>query len=285
MAVNFFLISRRIILLYYYRNIHLNPNYWYKLLYLYRFMLGFLIVCSTIRDNPMYIYGLLYELNINYFNDLFFDSIHENMVPWGWGNNGEGSSRNVPMGTNPNGPSGPIGPSGPSGPSGPGGNNPLGVESGIENENSKNRDYEFKMKYRRKPDAHTPAYRYYDKDKHRWVYPETFHEANPTVLASKTMRIYEEGGIRWTYMCSDFYEECRYCVVTYPDGTRAYIFDKPTLMKHIEFHKRHVAMNYQADPPFIYEKYYKEHFDEFRQEKIRREFLAKQTNKKELFID
>jgi CMP-2-keto-3-deoxyoctulosonic acid synthetase len=86
-------------------------------------------------------------------------------------------------------------------------------------------------------------------------------------------------------MCSDFYEECRYCVVTYPDGTRAYIFDKPTLMKHIEFHKRHVAMNYQADPPFIYEKYYKEHFDEFRQEKIRREFLAKQTKKKELFID
>jgi hypothetical protein len=233
----------------------------------------------------MYIYGLLYELNINYFNDLFFDSIHENMVPWGWGNNGEGSSRNVLMGTNPNGPSGPIRPSGPSGPSGPGGNNPLGVESGIENENSKNRDYEFKMKYRRKPDAHTPAYRYYDKDKHRWVYPETFHEANPTVLASKTMRIYEEGGIRWTYMCSDFYEECRYCVVTYPDGTRAYIFDKPTLMKHIEFHKRHVAMNYQADPPFIYEKYYKEHFDEFRQEKIRREFLAKQTKKKELFID
>jgi hypothetical protein len=65
------------------------------------------------------------------------------------------------MGTNPNGPSGP------SGPSGPGGNNPLGVESGIENENSRNRGYEFKMKYRRKPDAHTPAYRYYDNDKRR----------------------------------------------------------------------------------------------------------------------
>ena len=281
MAINFFFISRRIIFLYYYRNIHLNPNYWYKLLYLYRFMLGFLVVCSAIKDNPMYIYGLLYELNINYLNDLFFDSIHDNMVPWGSSNNVEGSSRNVPMGTNPNGPSGPLGPSG------PGGNNPLGVESGIENENSRNRNrtYEFKMQYRRKPDAHTPAYRYYDNDKRRWVYPETFHEANPIVLASKTMRIYEEDGIRWTYMCSDFYEECRYCVVTYPDGTRAYIFDKPTLMKNIEFHKRQVAMNYQVDPPFSYTKYYKEHFDEFRQEKIRREFLDKQTKKKELFID
>jgi hypothetical protein len=56
-------------------------------------------------------------------------------------------------------------------------------------------------------------------------------------------------------------------------------------MKHIEFHKRHVAMNYQADPPFDYAKYYKEHFDEFRKEKIRKEFLAKRTKKKELFID
>jgi hypothetical protein len=67
------------------------------------------------------------------------------------------------MGTNPNGPSGP------SGPSGPGGNNPLGVESGVENENSRNRNkgYEFKMQYRRKPDAHTPAYRYYDNVKRR----------------------------------------------------------------------------------------------------------------------
>jgi len=71
------------------------------------------------------------------------------------------------MSTNPNGPTGPLGPSGPSGPSGPGGNNSLGVEYGIENENFKNRDYDFKMKYRRKPDAHTPAYRYYDNVKHR----------------------------------------------------------------------------------------------------------------------
>lgn len=287
MKVDFF-ITKRIILLYYYRNIHLNPSYWYKLLYLYRLMLGFLIICAIIKNNPMYIYGLLYELNINYFNDLFFDLVHENMVPWGQGNPfGEGSSINVPMGANTNWPSGP---SGPSGPLGPGGNNPLGVESAIENENSRNRDYEFKMKYRRKPDAHTPAYRYYDNDKRRWVYPECYHLVDPTVMASKTMRIYEEGGIRWTYMCSDYYEENRYCCVTYPDGTRAYIFDKPTVMKHIEYHKRQIAMNYQADPPFSYGHYYKEHFEEFRKEKIRKEFfdgefLAKESRKKELFID
>jgi len=273
MAINSFFISRRIILIYYYRNIHLNPNYWYKLLYLYRFMLGFLVVCSAIKDNPMYIYGLLYELNINYFNDLFFNSIHDKMVPLGSGNNGEGSSTNVPMGTNSNGPSDP------SGPSGPGGNNPLGVECGIESENSRDRGYEFKMQSRHKPDAHTPAFRYYDNDNCRWVYPETFHEVDPIVLASKTMRVYDEDGIRWTYMCSDFYEECRYCVVTYPDGTKAYIFDKPTVMKHIEFHKRQVAMNYQVNPPFYYIDYYVEHFDVFREEKIIREFLAKPIDK------
>jgi hypothetical protein len=44
-------------------------------------MLGFLVVCSVIKDNPMYIYELLYELKINYLNDLYFDSIHNNMVP------------------------------------------------------------------------------------------------------------------------------------------------------------------------------------------------------------
>jgi len=73
-------------------------------------MLGFLIICSVIKDNPMYIYGLLHELNINYFNDLYFDSVYENMVPWGRSNNyGEGSSRNVPMGADSNWPSGQIG--------------------------------------------------------------------------------------------------------------------------------------------------------------------------------
>ena len=285
MKVDFFFITRRIIILYYYRNIYLNPSYWYKLLYLYRFMLGFLIVYTTIKDNPMYIYGLLYELNINYFNDLFFDSLHANMVPGGRGNPfGEGSSRNDPIGANHNGPSGPLGPSG------PGGNNPLGVESSIENENSRNRGYEFKMKYRRKPDEHTPAYRYYDRVKRRWVHPEVYHLVDPTVLASKTMRIYDEGGIRWTYMCSDYDENKRYCIVTYPDGTRAYIYDKATVMKHIEFHKRHIAMNYQVNPPISYGHYYKEHFDGFRKDKIRREFFegdfsARESKKKELFID
>lgn len=285
MKVDFFPITRRIIILYYYKNIHLNPGYWYKLLYFYRFMLGFLIVCTIIKDNSIYIYGLLYELNINYFNDLFFDSLYVNMIPGEIGSSyGQEFPVNVLMDANYSLLSGP------SGPSGPGGNNPLGVGSTIEDENSRNRGYEFKMKYRLKPDAHTPAYRYYDSVKRRWIHPEVYHDVYPIVTASKTMRVYDEAGIRWTYMCSDYDENKRYCVITYPDGTKAYLYDKPTVMKNIEFHKRHIAMNYQVNPPINYVDYYKEHFDGFRKDKIRREFFegdfpSEEPKKKKLFID
>lgn len=93
--------------------------------------------------------------------------------------------------------------------------------------------------------------------------------AEPEVMASKTLRIYQEAGIKYTYVCDSFYPEHRYCRITYPDGTDAFIFDKSVVMKHIEYHRRHIALGHRMVPPFPYADYYKEHFDVFRKEKIK----------------
>lgn len=218
MTINFFFISRRIILLYYYRNIHLNPNYWYKLLYLYRFMLGFLIVYTTIKDNPMYIYGLLYELNINYFNDLFFDSLHVNMEGY---TPGQGFTGNVPGGTNSNGSSGP------SGPSGPGGNNPTGVESSNENSRRRSEKHWFEAEGSSRYD-----YNSYILDHrliHSGVLPEFF---------GNKICIYKDAGVEWVYSVNDLIEkDFNYCIVKYPDGTNNYIYHKLTVLNHVNYHR------------------------------------------------
>lgn len=241
---------------FYYKHIYLNPYLGVKFLQLYRIVIGILLIYNIIINNYTFVLDLLNILNKNYSELLFMDFTHVKMDPWNNYNPfGEGPSNNVPSGNGPPG-------------NGPG-NNPVGLESTIENENAKNRqESEVKLTRKRGIKGLGPEYRYYDHSKHSWVYPEAYHHSEPEIMASKTLRVYVEGSIRYTYYCHDYYPELRYCRITYPDGTYATIYDKSVVMKHIEYHRRHIALGYRMDPPFSYEDYYKEHFDVFRKAKI-----------------
>lgn len=249
---------------FYYKEIYLNPNLAFKLLNIYRLIIGISIICIVINKNTDYIYELLGIYTNNYIQELSpTDCDLLKMDPWGNSNPygydysygysnpfGVGSSNNVPQG------------------GGPPGNNPTGTESAIENENSKNREQDSGRKANRRRGLEGPPYRYYDRSTHKYVYPEAYHEKEPIYLANKTTRVYLHGGISYTYVCDSFHEEDRYCKVTYPDGTYAFIYNKETVMNHINFHRKHIQLGYQCNPPFSYINYYNDHFDPFRKQKI-----------------
>lgn len=247
---------------FYYKEIYLNPNLGFKLLSIYRLIIGILFIYIVINDNTNYIYELLGIYINNYIQELSsIDCILLKMDSWGdnnpsgYGNPfGEGSSNNVP----------------PSG--GPPGNNFTGTESTIENENSKNREQDSGRKANRRRGLQGPPFRYYDTSTHKYVYPEAYHEGEPILLANKTTRVYNYGSITYTYVCDKFHEEDRYCKITYPDGSDAFIFDKRTVMNHIDYHKKHIKLGYECNPPFFYAEYYNDHFDPYRKKKIMEQF-------------
>jgi hypothetical protein len=133
---------------------------------------------------------------------------------------------------------------------------------------------DFKLRYRRIP-SDWPPYRYYDRKICQFVHPEMFHHSPPTqVLFSKTMRIYEEGHLRYTYYCNFHSEKARYCKVTYPDGTYLFMFDKYRLFKHIEYNHYNTHLGYSMKPPFILHDYFSTRFDKYRIKKVK-EFFKK----------
>jgi len=240
------------------------------LLNIYRLIIGIIVIYIIINENTNYVYKLLGIYTDNYIQELSpIDCIllkmdsWGNSNPYGYGNPfGEGSSSNVP----------------PSG--GPPGNNPTGIESTIENENSKSREQDSGRKEQdsgrkanRRRGLEGPHYRYYDRSTHKYVYPEAYHEKEPIYLANKTTRVYLHGGISYTYICDSFHEEDRYCKITYPDGTYAFIFNKETVMNHIDFHRKHIQLGHRSNPPFSYIDYYNDHFDPFRKKKIIEKFF------------
>lgn len=272
----------------YYKYVYLSPYIIYKGLYLYRFILGLVFIYCFIRNNLIFIESVFdnfLDYYVQEFSDFFvvcMDSLNEDN-PYG-----EGSSNSGPTGK------------------GPSDNNTGGLESTAENENSNKRkstqenlhnsssskknkttnnkpkrkyakkiseltreEQPFKMRFRRLPKTRWPKYRYFDRDKYKWIYPEKFHMHPPKeVMASNTMRVYEEGHIRYTYFCENFHESDRYCKITYPDGTSLFMFDKSRVMKHIELHHWNIYLGYKMEPKFFYGDYYKEHFSIFKQNKI-----------------
>lgn len=250
---------------FYYKEIYLNPNLGSKLFNLYRLIIGILFIFIMINENFNYIYELLDIYINNYLQELSptdcillkMDS-GGNANPFGDANPfGEGSSSNVPPGR------------------GPSGNNPTGAESTTENENSKKKEQDSGRKANRRRGLLGPVYRYYDRSTHKYVYPEAYHEDEPIYLGNKTTRIYSHGGITYTYVCEDYFEDNRYCKITYPDGTYAFIFDKETVMNHIDYHRKHIKLGHQSNPPFSYADYYREHFDVFRKKKVQAFFENK----------
>lgn len=251
--------SMQYIRYFYYKEVYLNPNLGLKILNIYRLIIGILFIYLVLKDNSNYIMELLDIYSNRYLQILSpTDCIILKMDSWGDGNHfGEGSSSNVPSGK------------------GPSGNNPTGAESTIENENSKKREQDSGRKLNRRKNLKGPVFRYYDRLTHKYVYPEAYHEYEPVYLGNKTTRVYNHGGIIYTYVCEDYYEDNRYCRITYPDGTYAFIFNKETVMNHIDYHRKHIKLGHQSNPPFSYVDYYKEHFDVFRKKKIQSFFEKK----------
>lgn len=105
---------------YFYKEMYYNPNILYRLLSIYKYILGLLFIVCLIKNNLIYIENIFDNFLFYYvqeFNEFIvhMDSL-DNNNPYG-----EGSSNNVPEGT------------------GPPNNNPVGLESTVENENSKKR--------------------------------------------------------------------------------------------------------------------------------------------------
>lgn len=252
----------------YYKEIWLNPYLPNKFLLLYRIILGLLFIYSVMNNNLSYVLYLLDIYSIDYYNELLDDCIFVHMDSLDGGLNYDTnnlSSGNLLSGGGPSG-------------GGPSGNNPLGLIYPGENENSRQRfeDIEFKMsKRKRRPDG--PKFKYYNRYFGKNIYPEKFHTEEPEYFASNTMRVYNEGGIRYTYICDSYHSYNRYCRIRYPDGTYTFIFDKPLVLKHIEFHRKHIALGYGMKPPFMYPERYQEHFDQFRKNKINA-FFERENN-------
>jgi hypothetical protein len=104
------------------------------------------------------------------------------------------------------------------------------------------------------------------------IYPEVFH----TIKADYTshaydIRIYKEHGITYSYV-TIWDGKPNYCRVTYPDDTYAHIYDKPTVMKHILFHRKNSYLNSNMGNPVDFSQKYVDQFEPFKLEKAKRAY-------------
>ena len=240
-----------------------------------------LVTCSL--DNPE-TYEVYYYTNYDNDNDNDNDiSYHDigliQINPW---NNplGEGSSRQGNLGSGSGGPSG-QGPEGGGNSLALGGNESTRKDkddlSSENNEPKVKEDMpEFRLSRNRRVYHNGPKFCWFekliDRNKYRRINPERFHQVTPQLMFGDTLRVYEDSGLIYTYTCQAYKKEFYHCRVTYPDGTKLTIVDKPTVLKHIEFHKKQVYYGYSMEPVYPYIEKYKNYFDVFRKEKIQRIF-------------
>ena len=160
---------------------------------------------------------------------------------------------------------------GPSG-GGPSGGGPIGLPVGPNDDHrEKFDDYPYVLRPPfRKVTMHRPLFYWTEvfmgaRIRH---HIEIYHHVKPELFFHNTARIYEEDGLRYVYHLEYFYRENRHAHVSYPDNTRAIIYDKKTLFENIKYHRKHIAMNNRVTPYFDYVKLYQEHFKPFRQKYI-----------------
>lgn len=263
MVMTKFSINKNFFKYIYFKEIYLEPNLPYKLLFIYRIIIGLFFTYCAITNNEWFFLELLNSFSINYvfeFNDECCLNINR------WGSAGQGSSRNP--GFSSGGSGGPPDPKF------------TGSEPVFEVENSKRRredNEESAPKKRGRPlkqgmlerlPPKGPKFCYFDAEKNRAIHPECFHTNNPRGLGSNTRRIYDEDGLRFTYVCESADRRDHYCKITFPDATNIVIYDRPTVMKFIEFHRNEIRLGYSVQPKYFYVNHYKEHFEGFRKNKI-----------------
>lgn len=117
---------------------------------------------------------------------------------------------------------------------------------------------------------------YYDPIEKRSHNPEVLHLENSNNLHDNNIRVFNEHSLQYTYNCMSSDPSKHFCKVTYPDLSMCYIYRTQTMVDNIMFHRKHVTLGYEMDPKFSYDKYYKQHFDVFRKQKV--EALLKKYN-------
>lgn len=278
----------------YYKDIYLNHIFIYKLLFFYRIIISLIALCYFINQNPVIILQLINIFEIYYFNELIDDIYNKkwnylfiyhkninnlsnlNINPWNISNSYIGSTfTNYSSGFSTSSRE-------------PGGGDSVGIESTIENENSRKRKnntsiatiepkikdnpVEFKYVKKRKLFHDGPDFclkrKIPDRNKWKWFYPECGHVVKPEIMASKTMRVYNDDGIRYTYLCHHYSMRDRFCKITYPDGTTLIMNKKSRIWDHILFHRKHIYFGNCMEPYYNYSAKYVEHFNQYRKKKL-----------------
>ena len=207
----------------YYKNwcliyIYMNPNSPNNTLICYRIILGIFCIYNFIINNWLDIPEYLEEFLIKYINEFCNEFNVVNMFPGGWNPYKGHSSGYHQVGPgyydlNPYG----QGPSG--GPSGGGSHvgPPPGDQSSREQNEDSNRSRDNKRnapdieenevkRKRPNPEDRTrfpprgPKFLYFDHEKNRLYYPETFHRGKAFSTENNCIRQYEEHGLSYIYV-------------------------------------------------------------------------------------
>lgn len=109
---------------------------------------------------------------------------------------------------------------------------------------------------------------YYDPVAKRSINPEALHWEKPNTYHNNVVRTYSEYGLQYTYNCMSSDPSKHFCRVKYPDLSICDIYRTQTMVENIEFHRNHVKLGYKMKPTYLYNDYYNEHFDVFREQKV-----------------
>jgi hypothetical protein len=91
--------------------------------------------------------------------------------------------------------------------------------------------------------------------------PEHFHVNNPIYYRDRTIREYNEFGLKYVY---HIYGDNPFCRIYSPDGTKIEIYNVRTVMKYIEYHKNEVTIARRQKDSYDYVEFYKNKFEPYK---------------------
>lgn len=273
----------------YCKYIYYNPNIVYNLIKIYRVMVILMFIITFSYNNPIKIIELLTIFEENYFNEwlnnisfFYLDSLKDSngffkIYPL-YNPYGEGPSIANPWGQGSGG-----GFSG-QGPEGGGNIQFLGehvntrrrTDDSTKVENQQPIIYEdrFVLSKDANLQHEGPKFCYkekmIDRNKYNEIHPEKYHRIIPLKFGGDRLRVYDDHAVRYTYKCGLYNEKNETCEITYPDQTKLTIYYKPTVLKHIEYHKHQIYLSNRISPMKEYSEYYRNHFESFRQQHVER---------------
>ena len=293
--------------LYYHEYIKCNSDLSNQLTFICRLVISIFLLYELITDNPIIVINFIDTFEPTYFNLLEGDiisicdtSLEDGLIKINpWDNPfGEGSSRQ--------GNSGSGGPSG-QGPEGGGNYLAFGQSENtrrdIDDSTSGNNVPEINQNMpevnlpENRLNHHGPRFYFVEEcndGTYRSIEPERYHTLNLSRSSyqfspNHKLRNYNDGGgVQYLYNCIASDEGLHKCYVFYPDGTVQKIEDKPTILKHIAFHKNHQVTTSYRSNTFISapvwwsqepNRNYEDHFKRYGSNKVLDDFLSSEFTK------